>query len=553
MRIATMVGLLALPATADAAAPTYVRNPFAAPADGPVRIDVAAGTRDGVPTDLVESQPTSAIDFADLDAHRRDGLPPANAGSRRAALPEGFVQRGGVIVPEAVTHGALMVGDPDRARELALSDRPRTHAIPADACSFPDEVPPGIYEGDSRRGGEFPRRGTIYLNFTGGMLSTGGENSAENLSGIALTNHMYPAFGGGQALAVAVAQAVAQDFDRWGIRVVYDPRPRKLLPYTMAMVGGHHSDTTAGPSLGVASIDCEDFGQRNVCYSFTNNEPATAQANVVSQEVAHTYGLEHTYGGDRIMSYEGSGDKVFGDNCQQTFALQGQGNGCQGVNKCHCGIGDLQDDVLTIGMIYAPYDAPDVTPPDITLTSPADGSVFAVGEEIVVGFEVDDDFGGYGWKLVIEDEAGEVLVDQADYDRALTFDIVGLPAGTYTFTGEIEDHADHITTHSITVVVEGDGASDETGADASGDGSGDGAGEDDGDGDGDGDGGDADASGGSSGSGSDGAGQGPAADEGCQCRASTTGGPRGLVWLAVVAAIGRRRRAAGPDDARRIR
>ena len=120
---------------------------------------------------------------------------------------------------------------------------------------------------------------------------TGGENSAENLSGIALSGHEYPPFAGGEAKAIAVAQAVQVDFAAWAIRVVYDPRPRKLLPYTMAMVGGDHSDTSAGPSSGVAPIDCEDFGQRNVCYSFTNTEPATSQANVVSQEVMADLGI----------------------------------------------------------------------------------------------------------------------------------------------------------------------------------------------------------------------------------------------------------------------
>jgi MYXO-CTERM domain-containing protein len=469
MRAAAWSLAFALVPAAAAAAPKYVQNPYATRADGPVVIDVRAGTVNGKRAPLVNTTPAGAVSFADLDAYY-DPTPPTPVADFSADLPEGLAQRGDMIVPAEVLDGALMVGD------LSLVDGPRPQGAPADSCAYPEEVPPGIYEGDSRRGGEFPRRGTVYLNFVGGVLENMGENSAENYSGIARSGHPYPAFTGGEAKAVAVAQAVAEDFARWGIRVVFDPRPRKVLPYTMAMVGGSWSDTTSGPAGGVAPIDCEDFGQRNVCYSFTNGEPATSQANIISQEVAHTYGLEHTYGTDRIMSYEGGGDKLFGSNCQQTFSVEGQGNGCQGVNKCHCGIGDLQDDALTIGMIYAPFDAPDVTPPDVTLTAPPDGAVYQVGEEIVVDFEVGDDFGGYGWKLVIENEAGEVLVDQPDYERALTFDIVGLPAGVYTFTGEIEDHADHITTHSITVIIEG--VADTTGGnvDTSGGGSADSSG-----------------------------------------------------------------------------
>ena len=53
----------------------------------------------------------------------------------------------------------------------------------------------------------------MYLNFVGGVLEAMGENSAENRSTIARTGHPYPAFTGGQAKAIAVAQAVAQDFE----------------------------------------------------------------------------------------------------------------------------------------------------------------------------------------------------------------------------------------------------------------------------------------------------------------------------------------------------
>jgi len=523
--LALVLAPAVLPITATAAE-TTVQNPHAVPARGPKVIDVAAGTIDGVHKPLVDREIESAVRFDELD----ESIRPVQPGPRLAAeLPAGLVQIDDMVVPDGVQHGAMMVGN--------LVAEPDAQGIPADSCAFPDEVPAGIYEGDPRKGGEFPRRGTIFLNFTGGVLNTGAENSAENLSQIALSGHEFPPFSGGEAKAVAVAQAVQTDFAQWAIRVVYDPRPRKVLPYTMTMVGGDHTDTTSGPASGVAPIDCEDFGQRNVCYSFTNSQPATSQANVISQEVAHTYGLEHTYGADRIMSYEGSGDKIFGDNCQQTFALQGQGNGCQGVNKCHCGIGDLQNDEATIGIIYA-LAGPDEVAPTIELTKPADNSVFQVGEEIMVGFDPWDDYGGYGWKLVVTDENDEVLVDQVDYDRALEFKIVGLPAGTYTFTGEIEDQADHVGTHSITVIVEG-AAGDSTGGGGE---SGSASGTDDGDDGeaGDGEGGSEDAAGSEDDDGSGTAGA-TGDDEGCAC-ASDRARPSGLALL-VLAAI-RRRRAA---------
>jgi hypothetical protein len=519
-----------------AASERVVQNPHAVPAKGPVVIDVAAGTVNGETRPLVEPEIASKVRFGDLDEHIRPVTPNRRVDAepaRPAELPEGLVQIDDMVVPDGVQKGAMMVS--------GVGPQHGEEPIPADSCAYPDEVPPGIYEGDSRKGSEYPRRGTIFLNFTGGVLSTGSENSAENKSQIALSGHEYPPFSGGEALAVAVAQAVQNDFATWAIRVVYDPRPRKLVPYTMAMVGGHYSDTTAGPSSGVAPIDCEDVGLRNVCYSFTNTEPATSQANVVSQEVAHTYGLEHTYGADRIMSYEGGGDKIFGDNCQQTFAVQGQGNGCQGVNKCHCGIGDLQNDHATIGIVYAPA-GPDEVAPTIELTYPEDGSVFQYGEDILVGLEPWDDYGGYGWKLVIEDENGDVIVDQVDYDRALELKIIKLPVGTYTFTGEIEDQADNIATHSITVIVEGDAADTTGGSDDDTGGASASAGEsDDADDDDDDDGGSEEDSGADS-SGSDSVGANET-DKGCACAGDR---PRSRGWLALfVLPLLRRRARAG--------
>lgn len=528
--------LLALaPTSALASEPHLVSNPHAQSASGPVVIDVEAGTVNGRTRPLVDAELVAPIRFSDLDEHRREVAPAPIDAHEITRRDDGFAQIGDMIVPEAVLDGATMVPD------AALVGQRAPQGIPADQCEFPDAVPAGIYEGDSRPSGEYPRRGTIYLNFLGGVLNTGGENSAENMSNIARSGHPYPPFAGGEAKAVAVAQAVSMDFAPWAIRVVYDPRPRKLLPYTMAMVGGSYSDTTSGPAGGVAPIDCEDFGQRNVCYSFTNGEPATSQANVISQEVAHTYGLEHTYGTDRIMSYEGGGDKIFGSNCQQTFALQGQGNGCQGVNKCHCEIGDLQNDTATIGIIYAPA-GPDEVDPEVTLTEPPDGSVYQVGDEIIVGFDVWDDYGGYGWKLVVADQATEeILVDQADYDRALEFKIVGLPAGTYTFTGEIEDQADHIVTHSITIIVEGDAADTGT-SDGSGDGS-DGSSGDDAASQG------SDESSGGETTGGSGSGGANGTDDGCACASEP--GSHHAAWLLILAGAAARRRA--PRTARRRR
>lgn len=514
-------------AASPARAGETIVNPYA-PTREPVVLDFSKGKIVTPPID-------SGVAFEDLDEYM--GRPVAV--HPQGELPEGWVQEGSVVVPRAVAEGAD-VRSPG-FDEITAAPRPSAAdkvmgPDAGDLCLFPEATPGGIYTGEFFRGSEFPRHGTVYMNFTGGMMVSGGENSAINQSTLAKNGSTYPVYGGGETKAVAVAQAVQADFADVAVRVVYLKRPPKRLPYVMIMMGGHYSDTTAGPSGGVApGADCEDQGMRNVCYAFVNGDPTTSQSNVASQEIGHTMGLGHTYGDDRVMAYgydtNGFFDMGFGNECTTVLIAQGQSGYCSGVNKCHCGSDGLQQhDVRTLQAIYAPP-GPDMIPPTIEITAPADGATFAKGETITVLVAPEDDYGGYGWDLVIRDANDEVLAEVVDYDVAQEFKFGGLPSGTYTLTATVQDHADQIGEHTITITVEGEAGAEETGAPPTTSAS---------EGDASGEPGTSEGSGDSGESGSSGAtSEQDGTDEGCSC--ATSGDP-GLALLGLFGLLGIPRR-----------
>lgn len=509
-----------------------VPNPYA-PTHEPAVYDFSQGPQRPAPT-------AGLVRFEDLDEVRGAVHPRPAPGQ----LPDGWVQQGGVVVPRAVAEGAEVVS-PEMLDDLGVGPRATRDKVDGpdaqDLCAFPELTPEGIYPGKYNRGAEFPRHGTIYMNYTGAMLVNKGENSAENYSNLARTGHTFPYYTGGEERATAVAQAVQADFAELAVRVVYLERPPKLLPYVMIMMGGSWEDTTAGPSGGVApGADCEDAGMRNICYAFVNHEGVTTQSNVASQEIGHTMGLGHTYGSDRVMAFgydtNLSIDMGYGDECTQVLIAAGQSGYCSGINKCHCGgDGKQQHDLKTLKAIYAPP-GPDLMPPTIAITSPADGATFPEGTPVNVEVDPWDDFGGYGWELVVAQD-GEVLAELVDYQAAQAFLLKGLPVGTFTLTARVQDHADQVGEDLITITVQAAGDTDTdtptTGADESGgDASSGGSGETGDPGD-PGETVDADSDDTS----------GATAEDGCSCRTDAPAAP--LALLAVPALLARRRRRTG--------
>ena len=411
-------------------------------------IDLGADAREG--GDYV-AEPAPQPAFHELDAHKlpEDQIQAPTASQRDPSdsveMPEGWVQRGSVVLPSSVVDGFDDVGT---GPIFAVEDIP---------------------------GNKYPRKHSLFLNFGGGMLYTGSDNSAESRSTLARQG-VYPTFGGGESVALSIIQAVEADFAPFGIRILYETRPRNVVPYTMEMVGGTWQDTTIdSPAGGVApGADCGALGQRHVVYTFSNGGSVLGAASTISQEAGHAYGLDHTFDCTSVMSYCGGGDKAFQPGCTGLCESQCQGPmsaGCRLTHEMFCGEGnDEQDDAAEMAWIFGGNE-PDMEPPTVDIQSPLDGAELEEGANIELRAVVDDNYGGFGWKFLVTKD-GEVIYDQPDYDRDVdaefraALNLSNLEAGVWTFTVEAEDQYEHITSQTVTVNIGGVPATSGTDSDS---------------------------------------------------------------------------------------
>lgn len=507
MRSRLLVVALSLVPSAAAAAPG--EHPYLSPRKGIWTVDLSAEAR---ATHDYVSAPVDRRDFKQTLADVEAGRVPADPDGkqRRTGVPDGFVQRGSQVVPQAIDDGTLVV-EPETI--FAVTDIP---------------------------GNEYPRKHTLYLNFTGGELKSGSDNSAESISSLAL-NGNYPVFGQGETKAVSVAQAVASDYAAFGVTIVYEQRPDKIAPYTMEMVGGDWTDVNLdSPAGGVApGADCGALGQRHVVYTFESGS-AVQMANTASQESGHAYGLDHSLNCGSVMSYCGGGDGQFFDQCDTLCEAACQGPGSIGCNPTHqmfCPEGQ-QNEAAELAMIFGGNE-PDMEPPTAEIQSPADGTELDAGADVQFRAVVSDNYGGYGWKFLFKKD-GEVIFDQVDYERDVddmyrpAVNLTKLDPGVYELAIEVHDQFGGVAMDSVTVAVGGAVADTGSGGvDGTGDGGSDAAASE---GDGTAAGSDGTGASGQDGTGDDGGGK---AD--CACRSDAPSSPTALA-LALLALVGLRRR-----------
>jgi len=377
----------------------------------------------------------------------------------------------------------------------------------------------------------------IYVNMDGAELTQGQDNSLEDRS--AICGGSFPSYGQGQKRE-ATLQAVYADWDAYNVIITTD-RPTEGN-FTMAVVSPVPQSVCPVNSAnvyGVAPMDCGDQ-QNNIVFAFhgeNDQQNALLHATVISQEIAHSYGLDHTQNSAGIMNPSPSGnDQQFHDGCMPNAGSVF----CSGQHEEFCpGNGLDQDSHAELLAILGPKEA-DLTPPTVSITSPTEGEVFDQGSAVMVTATAADDVGVADVRLVIDG----VDDGSTDVDAPYGWSLNNLAPGSHTVVAIASDVGNNETSSAPV------GFEVQSGGPGGGDGPGP-TGDDDDEGDGDGDGGDDDDDddgiGGSdeSGDGTSGAGL-DGDDEGCGCRQTNrTTSAWLLILLLLVRRSADRRRAFG--------
>ena len=380
----------------------------------------------------------------------------------------------------------------------------------------------------------------VFVNYDGADMNGCGNKPQNNCSTI-FQGTVEP-FGGDKALRAAIIQKVREATAPFGISVT-DTRPTNG-DYDMEMVGRWAGVQNPGFAGIAPGIDCWDSSGGQTSFTLIGGS-AEGIAEVILQEIAHTWGMSHVdETTDLLFPTTAGTSKSFVDGCFQIVSdtnLTPSSSGCSHHQEA-CNSNSRQNSYAELLMIFGPGTA-DMTPPTAAITAPSDGQSFPSGANVDIDITLDDNQTPmlFTTRLVLASPAiGDPIETVADYagPSDYTFPVNGLPDGTYSVTLEVSDEDGNMAApDSITFTIGNAGGGD-SGGDTSG-GSTSGGGTSGGGTSGGGDGG---AS--SDGSGLTTAGGGPGmdtTDEGCSCR-SEGDLPRAGWMLALLLPLLRRRR-----------
>jgi MYXO-CTERM domain-containing protein len=214
----------------------------------------------------------------------------------------------------------------------------------------------------------------IYLNNckpNGCALKPGYDNATTNTSSIPDVNATVSAYTGSDATWQQVVQCVKQTYADFDVEIVTE-RPTSGN-YHMAIVAGTPSQVGMGGGvMGVSPFSCGYIGNA-ISFTFANLAPSDVAELcwTVSQETAHSWGLDHKYDNRDPMTYLSGGPTI------KRFQNEAGQCGEYSARTCSCsyqGTGNSKMNSYQVIMQTFGSSAPDTVPPTVAITYPTEGA-----------------------------------------------------------------------------------------------------------------------------------------------------------------------------------
>lgn len=246
-------------------------------------------------------------------------------------------------------------------------------------------------------------------------------------------------------IARAVRRSMA-DFHVW----VTDQRPTSG-DYDTEMIGDFPM-SFPGMILGFApTIDCNNEDGGDISYTFettgsvgpggSRRGPA-GFGTVILQELAHSWGLEHTDNPTDLLYPTVSGARIFVDACERIVSdtnLSPTDGWCRSQHALHCDAG-FQNSYQDVMTLFGPRGYEPVAP-EVEVVTPEDGG--QTGADVLLTIRVEDDYSPSFLNIQIDlDGSGPQDVGHwgvNDVEQEIEFALAGLPEGEHTVTFSVTD------------------------------------------------------------------------------------------------------------------
>ena len=260
-----------------------------------------------------------------------------------------------------------------------------TFAAADDRTDYEMQFARQILPADSSPTSTVAQSKVVYLNKAGVTLSPGDNDSRTNKSTLITKQTVIPAWPTTDVLWQDTVACMRELFAPFDVTIV-TADPGANVQHIEAVFGG--SPAVMGMDqtiMGVAPFksDCSIL-ENAMVFTFTNNLPQDARTacEVMAQEVAHAYGLDHErLPSDPLTYMRYDGNRSFQNQLAECGEDKARVCGAPHGGACY---GKQNSVELLFARLGPKAVDGDNTPPTVAITSPANGATVAPGFEIAI-------------------------------------------------------------------------------------------------------------------------------------------------------------------------